>query len=52
MGQCAAVTAWNAFLQLLAWKIAPALALGITIIVRPSEKSPSGTRPQLFGTSC
>lgn len=43
LGVCAAVTAWNASLQFLAWKAAPALALGNTVIVKPSEKSPLGT---------
>ncbi len=43
VGVCAAVTAWNASLQFLAWKAAPALALGNTVIVKPSEKSPLGT---------
>ena len=36
---CAAIIAWNASLQFLAWKAAPALALGNTVIVKPSEKS-------------
>ncbi|KAM3078296.1 hypothetical protein ACMFMF_004699 [Clarireedia jacksonii] len=43
LGVCAAVTAWNGSLHFLAWKVAPALALGNTVIVKPSEKSPLGT---------
>lgn len=43
LGVCAAITAWNASLHLLAWKAGPALALGNTVIVKPSEKSPLGT---------
>ncbi|PGG95905.1 hypothetical protein AJ79_09815 [Helicocarpus griseus UAMH5409] len=43
LGVCAAVTAWNGSLHFLAWKTAPALALGNTVVVKPSEKSPLGT---------
>ncbi|OGE54627.1 hypothetical protein PENARI_c005G06481 [Penicillium arizonense] len=43
IGVCAGITAWNASLQFLAWKSAPALATGNTIILKPSEKSPLGT---------
>jgi aldehyde dehydrogenase (NAD+) len=43
LGVCAAVTAWNGSLHFLAWKAAPALALGNTVIVKPSEKSPLGS---------
>ncbi|EOD46360.1 putative aldehyde dehydrogenase protein [Neofusicoccum parvum UCRNP2] len=43
LGVCALVTAWNASLHFLAWKAAPALALGNTVVVKPSEKSPLGT---------
>lgn len=40
LGVCAAVLAWNGSLHFLSWKLAPALALGNTTIVKPSEKSP------------
>ncbi|XHG08865.1 hypothetical protein AWENTII_011954 [Aspergillus wentii] len=43
LGVCAAITAWNASLHFLAWKVGPALALGNTVIIKPSEKSPLGT---------
>ncbi|KAL3474449.1 aldehyde dehydrogenase domain-containing protein [Aspergillus californicus] len=43
IGVCAGITAWNASLLFLAWKSAPALATGNTIIIKPSEKSPLGT---------
>jgi aldehyde dehydrogenase (NAD+) len=43
VGVCAGITAWNASLLFLAWKAAPALATGNTIIIKPSEKSPLGT---------
>jgi len=37
IGPCLAITAWNSPLLLATWKIAPALAAGNTIIVKPSE---------------
>lgn len=43
LGVCAAITSWNASLHFLAWKVAPALALGNTVVIKPSEKSPLGT---------
>jgi aldehyde dehydrogenase (NAD+) len=43
LGVCAGITAWNASLHFLAWKSAPALACGNTVIIKPSEKSPLGT---------
>ncbi|KAL6229378.1 hypothetical protein BDW75DRAFT_235257 [Aspergillus navahoensis] len=43
LGVCAGVTAWNGSLFFLAWKSAPALATGNTVIIKPSEKSPFGT---------
>ncbi|KAF1812764.1 aldehyde dehydrogenase [Eremomyces bilateralis CBS 781.70] len=43
LGVCAGITAWNASLHFLAWKSAPALATGNTVIIKPSEKSPLGS---------
>ena len=37
VGVCAAITAWNSPLLLLTWKLAPALAAGCTVVVKPSE---------------
>jgi (Z)-2-((N-methylformamido)methylene)-5-hydroxybutyrolactone dehydrogenase len=37
LGVCVAITAWNSPLLLASWKIAPALAAGNTVIVKPSE---------------
>lgn len=37
LGVCALITAWNSPLQLLANKLAPALAAGNTVVVKPSE---------------
>jgi len=44
VGVVAAFTAWNFPINLPARKIAPALAAGCSIIVRPSEQVPSTTR--------
>lgn len=37
LGVVVAITAWNSPLMLVAWKIAPALAAGNTVIIKPSE---------------
>jgi acyl-CoA reductase-like NAD-dependent aldehyde dehydrogenase len=37
VGVVAAITPWNSPLLLMAWKLAPALAAGCTIVVKPSE---------------
>lgn len=37
LGVVAAVTPWNSPLLLLSWKLAPALAAGNTIVIKPSE---------------
>lgn len=37
VGVVAAITPWNSPLRLLAWKVAPALAAGNTVVVKPSE---------------
>ena len=39
MGVVAAVTPWNSPLLLTVWKLAPALAAGNTVVVKPSEFS-------------
>src|SRR3569833_4611083 len=36
MGVVAALTAWNSPLLFIAWKCAPALAAGCTVVVKPS----------------
>jgi acyl-CoA reductase-like NAD-dependent aldehyde dehydrogenase len=43
MGVVAALTPWNSPLALLVWKLAPALAAGNTIVVKPSEVTPVST---------
>ncbi|GAU06737.1 aldehyde dehydrogenase [Burkholderia stabilis] len=40
MGVVAAVVPWNYPLLMAAWKFAPALAAGNSVILKPSEKSP------------
>ncbi|KAL1637160.1 hypothetical protein SLS56_000818 [Neofusicoccum ribis] len=42
IGVCAGVGAWNASPSTFAWKCAPALAAGNTVIYKGSEKSPLG----------
>lgn len=43
VGVCALVVPWNFPLLLAAWKIAPALAMGNTAVVKPSEFTPLST---------
>ncbi len=40
-GVCALITPWNLPLYLLSWKVAPALAMGNTVVCKPSELTPS-----------
>ncbi|MFC3110820.1 aldehyde dehydrogenase [Undibacterium arcticum] len=40
VGVVAAIVPWNYPLLMAAWKIAPALAVGNSVILKPSEKSP------------
>lgn len=39
-GVCALITPWNLPLYLLTWKVAPALAMGNTVVCKPSELTP------------
>ena len=43
LGVVAAITAWNLPLLLLAWKLAPALAAGCTVVIKPSEFTSAST---------
>lgn len=43
LGVIAAITAWNSPLYLAAMKIAPALAMGNTVVVKPSEFTSAAT---------
>ncbi len=43
LGVCAMITPWNSPLLLLTWKLAPALAAGNTVVVKPSEFTSAST---------
>lgn len=43
IGVVAAITPWNSPLMLAAWKIAPALAAGCTVVIKPSEFTSAST---------
>ncbi|WP_431120987.1 aldehyde dehydrogenase [Variovorax paradoxus] len=43
VGVVAAITPWNSPLMLLTWKVAPALAAGCTVVVKPSEFTSAST---------
>lgn len=43
VGVVVAITPWNSPLMLLSWKIAPALAAGCTVVVKPSEFTSAST---------
>ena len=40
LGVCALITPWNFPLMILAWKLAPALATGNTVVIKPAEQTP------------
>ncbi|MCY6379820.1 aldehyde dehydrogenase family protein [Hoeflea prorocentri] len=40
VGVCGLITPWNYPLLMAAWKLAPALAAGNTVILKPSEETP------------
>jgi aldehyde dehydrogenase (NAD+) len=40
VGVCAAIIPWNYPLQMAAWKVAPALACGNTVVLKPAEQTP------------
>ncbi len=42
-GVVAAIVPWNYPLLLMAWKLAPALAAGNTVVLKPSEETPLAT---------
>lgn len=43
LGVVAAIIPWNSPLQLLTWKLAPLLAAGNTVVVKPSEHASAST---------
>ncbi len=40
IGVCAAITPWNFPMVILSWKLAPALAMGNSVVVKPAEVTP------------
>ena len=40
VGVCAAIIPWNFPALMLAWKLAPALAAGCTVVLKPAEQTP------------
>ncbi|HWH31284.1 MAG TPA: aldehyde dehydrogenase family protein [Egibacteraceae bacterium] len=40
VGVCSAIVPWNFPLQMAAWKLAPALAAGNTVVLKPAEETP------------
>ncbi len=40
VGVCGAIIPWNFPLLMLAWKVAPALAMGNTVVLKPAEYTP------------
>jgi betaine-aldehyde dehydrogenase len=43
IGVCAQVTPWNYPIMMAIWKVAPALAAGNTIVLKPSDTTPAST---------
>jgi aldehyde dehydrogenase (NAD+) len=43
VGVCAAITPWNFPIQMAAWKIAPAIAAGNTVVIKPANLAPLTT---------
>jgi acyl-CoA reductase-like NAD-dependent aldehyde dehydrogenase len=43
IGVCGQIVAWNGPLTSAAWKVAPALAAGNTVILKPAEQTPLST---------
>jgi deoxyribose-phosphate aldolase len=40
LGVCGQIIPWNFPLLMLAWKVAPALAMGNTVVLKPAEQTP------------
>ncbi|MGH3451109.1 MAG: gamma-aminobutyraldehyde dehydrogenase [Haloechinothrix sp.] len=43
IGVCAQVTPWNYPMMMAIWKIAPAIAAGNTVVLKPSDTTPAST---------
>jgi betaine-aldehyde dehydrogenase len=40
VGVCAAIVPWNFPIAITSWKVAPALAMGNTVVLKPAEQTP------------
>jgi succinate-semialdehyde dehydrogenase / glutarate-semialdehyde dehydrogenase len=49
LGVVAAITTWNYPLGLMAWKLAPALAAGCTVVAKPAEQTPLAALDMIAG---
>jgi betaine-aldehyde dehydrogenase len=47
VGVCAQVTPWNYPMMMAVWKFAPALAAGNTVVLKPSDTTPTAKRASL-----
>nr|WP_305080889.1 aldehyde dehydrogenase family protein [Pseudonocardia terrae] len=43
LGVCGLITPWNFPLMIAVWKLAPALATGNTVVIKPAEQTPLST---------
>lgn len=43
IGVCAAITPWNMPMLIATWKIAPAIAMGNTVVIKPASYTPLST---------
>ncbi|PRY23224.1 aldehyde dehydrogenase (NAD+) [Aliiruegeria haliotis] len=50
LGVCGQIIPWNFPLLMLAWKVAPAIAMGNTVVLKPAEYTP--LTALLFGQIC
>ncbi|SFD13734.1 aldehyde dehydrogenase family protein [Tropicimonas isoalkanivorans] len=50
LGVCGQIIPWNFPLLMLAWKVAPAIAMGNTVVLKPAEYTP--LTALLFGRIC
>jgi succinate-semialdehyde dehydrogenase / glutarate-semialdehyde dehydrogenase len=51
LGVVAAITTWNYPLGLMAWKLAPALAAGCTVVAKPAEYTPLAVLDMIAGAA-
>lgn len=50
VGVCGLITAWNAPMAIITWKLLPAIICGNTVVLKPSEDTPFTAH--LFGELC